>query len=252
MAGIDSAAARRRQRRHRQFVRQERLSAAVALAESQHHTSRGQWMARGTRSTTRHDDRSPLLPRRSSGCTTRRTPPESVTDPRPQEQVQRHTVEHIVNSVRFAPMVRILDAPVPQMVEQLPDIMRFFDTLMPVPEQVIDVPKIFPHDVPMRTAVRDTQLAEQQWKCRRLYPFPCCSGLGSRTWTFQFLVVEGDSLVFKVFFPDRVQQRRSRSFLRNAFLSILLSRSLTFPVEVFKVFARTEFICINLISSWCS
>ena len=46
MGGVDSAAARRRQRRLRQFLRHERLSVAVALAESQHHTSRGQKTAR--------------------------------------------------------------------------------------------------------------------------------------------------------------------------------------------------------------
>ena len=49
----------------------------------------------------------------------------------------------------------------PQMVEQLLDVMRFFDFLLPVPEQVIEVPKILLDDVPMRSAVRDTQLAEQ-------------------------------------------------------------------------------------------
>ena len=38
-----------------------------------------------------------------------------------------HTVEHIVDLVRVAPMVQILDAPIPQTVEQLPDILRFFD-----------------------------------------------------------------------------------------------------------------------------
>ena len=85
--------------------------------------------------------------------------PGSVTDPRPQERVQRHTVEHIVDFVRFAPMVQIFDAPVPQMVEQLPDIMRLFDTLLPVPEQVIEVPKILLDA--MLTTLRDTQLAEQ-------------------------------------------------------------------------------------------
>ena len=79
---------------------------------------------------------------------------EGGADPRPQERVQRHTVEHIVDFARFAPMVQILDAPVPQMVEQLPDIMHFFDT-------IIEVPKILPDDVPMRTAVCDTQLEEQ-------------------------------------------------------------------------------------------
>ena len=57
--------------------------------------------------------------------------------------------------------MQTLDAPVPQMVEQLPDVMRFFDFLLPVPEQVIEVPKILLDDVPMRTVVRDTQLAEE-------------------------------------------------------------------------------------------
>ena len=90
-----------------------------------------------------------------------RVRPGSVTDPRPQEWVQRHTVEHIVDLVRVAPMVQILDAPVPQMVDQLQDIMRVFDTLLFVPEQVIEVPKILPDDVPLRTAVHETQLAEQ-------------------------------------------------------------------------------------------
>ena len=47
------------------------------------------------------------------------------------------------------------------MVEQLPDVLQFFDTLLPDPELVIEVPKILPEDVPMRPLVRDTQLAEQ-------------------------------------------------------------------------------------------
>ena len=67
-------------------------------------------------------------------------------------------MQQIVDAV---PLVSLLDDPVPQMVEQLPDVMRFFDFLLPVPEQVIEVPKILLDDVPMRTAVRDTQLAEQ-------------------------------------------------------------------------------------------
>ena len=66
----------------------------------------------------------------------------AAEDPRPQERVQRHTVEHIVDFVRFAPMVQIVDALVPQMVNQLQDITRFFDTLLLLPEQVIEVPKI--------------------------------------------------------------------------------------------------------------
>ena len=70
-------------------------------------------------------------------------------------------MEHIVDFVCFAPMVQIVDAPVPLTVEQLPDVLHFFDTLTPDPEQVIEVPKIFPEDIPMRNSLRDTQLAEQ-------------------------------------------------------------------------------------------
>ena len=58
-------------------------------------------------------------------------------------------------------MVQILDALVPQTVEQLQDVLQFFDRLSTVPERVIEVPKIFTEDVPMRAVFRDTQLAEQ-------------------------------------------------------------------------------------------
>ena len=86
-------------------------------------------------------------------------PPDRIaTLSRPQERDLRRTVEQIVDAV---PLVPLLDDPVSQMVEQLPDVMRFFDFLLPVPEQVIEVPKILLDDVPMRTGVRDTQLAEQ-------------------------------------------------------------------------------------------
>ena len=46
-------------------------------------------------------------------------------------------------------------------LDQLPDIEQFFRALSPDPEQVIEVPKILPFDVPIRTAVRVTQLAKQ-------------------------------------------------------------------------------------------
>ena len=87
--------------------------------------------------------------------------PEALVEPRPQARVQRHVVEHITDLVRVAPMVQILDAPVPQTGDQLPDILSFFGALMPDPEQVIEVPKILLDDVPMRAADRDTQLGEQ-------------------------------------------------------------------------------------------
>ena len=80
--------------------------------------------------------------------------PGVLAEPRPQERVQRHTMEHIVDFVCCAPMVQILDAPVPQTLEQLPDVLQFFGTLLTDPEQVIEVPKI------SRTE-DDPQLAEQ-------------------------------------------------------------------------------------------
>ena len=70
------------------------------------------------------------------------------------------TMEHIVDFVCCAPVVQILDVFVPQTVEQLPDVLRFFDRLTTVPEQVIEVPKILPEDVPTRAVLRDPQLAE--------------------------------------------------------------------------------------------
>ena len=48
------------------------------------------------------------------------TRPDRLVGVRPQERVQRHTVEHIVDS---APVVPSLDAPVPLMAEQLVDVL---------------------------------------------------------------------------------------------------------------------------------
>ena len=131
-----------------------------------------------------------------------------------------------------------LDVPVPQTVEPLPNVVQFFATQLPVvAEPVIEVPKILPHDVPPRRLCRDTQLVEQLVEVRRSFPGLRCSGLWSRTWAFQFLVVEGEALVYKVFFPDRVQHRYM--VLRNAFLSGMWSRSLFLGlVKDFKIFSQ--------------
>ena len=85
--------------------------------------------------------------------------PKLLVEVRPQGRVQRRTVEQIVDA---APLVPLLDDPVPLTVDQLADVMRFFDTLQPVPEQAIEVPKILLDDVPVRTPVHDTQLVEQR------------------------------------------------------------------------------------------
>ena len=99
-------------------------------------------------------------PSRSSSASTKKSPAGrdriatlSVT----QERDLRRTVQQIVDAV---PLVPFLDDPAPQMVEQLPDVLQFFDALMPAPEQVIEVPKILLDDVPMRAGLRDTQLVE--------------------------------------------------------------------------------------------
>ena len=120
---VDSASAaarRRRERRLRQFLRHERLSVAVALADSQHRTSRGQKMARAGEWRHEEDKRVTMTEAPSSpgvlpvvrrgGRRRGEVRPGSVTDPRPQERVLRHTVEHIVDFVHSAPTVEILDA----------------------------------------------------------------------------------------------------------------------------------------------
>ena len=98
--------------------------------------------------------------------------PGVLAEPRPQERVQRHTMEHIVDYVCCAPLVQTLDAPVPQTVNKLHDVLRFFDRLTTVPEQVIGVPKIITEDVPMRAVLRATQLAEQLVEVPTIISFP--------------------------------------------------------------------------------
>ena len=144
--GVDSGAGggtgsarRRRERRLLQFLRHDRLSLALALSVNEHHTSRGQRKDRagGEAREVLHAPRSgsatPLHP-------TPRVPghPVWVSRGGHRNGSQMRTMEQLADVV---PMVQILDIPVPQMVEQLADIMRFFDTLV-VPEQVIEVPKI--------------------------------------------------------------------------------------------------------------
>ena len=133
--------------------------------------------------------------------------PDRLSEVRPQEWAQRRIVQQIINPVPLP----TLDDLAPQMVGQLLNLAQFFDTPLPDPEQVIEVPKILSDDVPMRTPVREPQLVEQ------LVEVPTELVSSSRPLTFQLLVVEGDTQIFKVFSVDRVQQRRS--FLRNAFLS---------------------------------
>ena len=75
----------------------------------------------------------------------------------PQFGVQRHIVEQMAD---VAPMVQVLDAPVPQKGIELADILKCVDLQAPI-EQVIDVPKIFLDSFLPRTVLRAPQTAEQ-------------------------------------------------------------------------------------------
>ena len=84
------------------------MSIAAALAESTHHSApRSGWP--GTHEAPRGQE------------TTRVTEePDRLSDVRPQDRVQRHTVEQLVVT---APGLPALDAPVPLVVEQLADVL---------------------------------------------------------------------------------------------------------------------------------
>ena len=85
-----------------------------------------------------------------------RSRPDRLTEVRPQERVLRRTVEQNVEPVRGVP---VLDAPVPQMVDQPLVLLAAFDVL--VSEQVIEVPKMSTPTRCPRTVLSVPQTAEQ-------------------------------------------------------------------------------------------
>ena len=86
--------------------------------------------------------------------------PGSVFDPVPQGRVERHVVEHRIEE---CPFVQTLDAPVPQLGNQVLELLQKIVTASFVePVQVIEVPKIFLDSVPQRLVERrPPQTAEQ-------------------------------------------------------------------------------------------
>ena len=82
--------------------------------------------------------------------------PAPLLEVLPQVWVQRRTVEQIVDPVPVVPMLHVL---VPQMVEQLVDILAPLD--FRVGEQVIEVPKIVCPPRAARTVLRAPQTADQ-------------------------------------------------------------------------------------------
>ena len=124
-----SAAQRRKQRRLRSWWRHEQQSIAAALATYSHHSAlRGQKTARaGEEDNEMHFTATFRAnpPPQAAGMDVDELPaagtrPDRLVGVRPQERVQRHTVEHIVDS---APVVPSLDAPVPLVAEQLVDVL---------------------------------------------------------------------------------------------------------------------------------
>ena len=135
----------------------------MALAEANHHTApRGQKTARADAPNDTSKERVAgdavyfeLFDEDTTGLR-----PQPVLDPRPQEQALQHTVEH---KDAICPFVQILDAPVPQLGEQLVHFFRSLDTQLPV-EQVIDVPKISDDSIQPRMVdcdLRHLQIVEQ-------------------------------------------------------------------------------------------
>ena len=114
--------------------------------------------------------------------------PAPLLEVRPQERVQQRTVEQIVDPVPVVPMLHVF---VPQMVEQLVDILAPLD--FRIAEQVIEVPKIVCPPRAARTVLRAPQTADQLVEV----PTPVspilryCSGLWSRSLTFRFLSGRG-------------------------------------------------------------
>ena len=144
------AARRRRERRLRSFLRHERMAVAMAVAEARHHSSRGQ--ATATAVSEVEEQEKYYAPWRQ------KAPPLGM---RPASLAEPQGTRHVAEQVLYAPVVQILDAPMPQMVDQL-DVLKILGMQLPVvPEQVIAVPKISCPSRSARTFLSEPQRAEK-------------------------------------------------------------------------------------------
>ena len=160
-----SGAARRRQRRLRQWLRHERLSVAMALAEYNHHSA----LRRPTMARARGEEielynvtgQTTPLPRAASTQYFSLGDDEDVLAARPlaleeQRPRERRTVEQFGDVV---PLVPALAVSAPQMVDQLVAVLARYDT--PIADQVIEVPKVSCPPRCGRTVLCTPQTAEQ-------------------------------------------------------------------------------------------
>ena len=138
------SAVRRCERRLRSFWRHEQMAIQMALASVTHHSFQVG---------TAHDALRSQQPVTSAGGML----PPPLVEGRLQVLIQRHTVEQ---RIEHTPYVQILDAPVPQKVEQLVEFFKDLDSHVPV--QVIEVvPKISQDTTPQRSVDLVPQMAEQ-------------------------------------------------------------------------------------------
>ena len=267
---VVGAAQRRRQRRLRSWLRHEWMTVAMALAERTHQSSRGQTIARAgvwgrelnyTATVRDPPPPSPLTPypSRSSSASTKKSPAGrgrtgSLPCPRRRSEICGAPCSRSsILSLRFL-FSMILRR---RWFEQLSDVLQFFDALMPVPEQVIEVPKVLPEDVPVRTAVRDSQLAEHLVEVPTIVSFSSRQRIVEQIVDIPVVGVCGTGGGLSVFLPgqnysmtaeqivDKVLRRSFSGdlpgfFPRTVRRSGLRTRSLTFQfqVEVFKIFLK--------------
>ena len=241
------AARRRRERRLRSWLKHERQTVRMVLAETFHHSSapfppkfKEEWVGRHeqhaalrgpktarTKEAT-HFTSSTMVARGPELFSLEEEPgggrPAPVSEVAGwQEKVERHFMEDLGE---LAPLVQILDLPVPQMVEttlQTPCgswISRLPSRLSKCPRS----PALRVHHV--LSFLRRSQ-RNSWWKCR---PYCLLCGSRSRSSALQFLMV-----VVKVLSQDRVHQR-----LANAFLSELWSRSSFFPEQTVEQIVDTS------------
>ena len=222
----------RRQRRLRSWWRHEQQTVAAVLATVTHHSHSKVGTANDAPRSQKKVTSTRVGPAEyyelssDDGRPTGEERPAALLEPWPQGKLLRHA------GIGYE-IVQSLDVPVPQMGEQLPNIVQFFAVQLPeVAEPVIEVPKILLDRTPQRLGIVcvSRRWRNSWWMCR----LSCLilrsnSLLPSRSLTFQFRVVleEVGVEVFKVSL-DRVQR----------FLKLFVLTFQFRAVEVFKALAQ--------------
>ena len=112
------------------------------------------------------------------------------------------------------------------------DVLQLFDALIPVAEQVIDVPKIFIERIPPRTSVREPQLAEQLVQVPTIVSFSSLQRIMEQT--------------VDIPVPQSSGRHADQGFLRGQ----VSSRSLIFLVEVFIAQVRVHLLLMSLVKGF--